>query len=211
MERTIRVTGTGKLSISPDTMQVIITLKNVKKTYEQASDEVTTATQKCKKILGECGIAETDIKTEYFNIRQEKESVQDKFGRWTEKSVGYSYEHRVRVEFLNDNARLNKIIKCLSDSKLSLNFDLRFTLADKEFYKNKLLAEAVKNSTTKAKALAEAAGVKLGDVVTINYSWDDMDLSVAPMARAYKMDYVMAITPDDIEIEDTVTVVWEIV
>ena len=66
--------------------------------------------------------------------------------------------------------------------------------------------------------LAGAADVKLGAVQSIDYSWGEIefeyspmrpvmaDCCTAPMAKSYNLD----IEPDDIEVSDTVTVVWEI-
>ena len=66
-------------------------------------------------------------------------------------------------------------------------------------------------------SVAEAAGVMLGDIVKIDYSWGELEIVSRPVERcmmsaangtadSYKMD----IEPDDIDVTDTVTVVWEI-
>ncbi|MDD5791685.1 MAG: SIMPL domain-containing protein, partial [Erysipelotrichaceae bacterium] len=69
----------------------------------------------------------------------------------------------------------------------------------------------------KAKVLAEALGVELGEVVNIDYSWTHLDI----MSRSYHVmecdgmlmapGYAkMSMEPDDIELEDSVTVIWTI-
>lgn len=75
---------------------------------------------------------------------------------------------------------------------------------------------------TKAAVLTEAAGVTLKDVQSIDYSWGEIDFEVRPMNRTLMADecmapmaastgsYDMDIEPDDIEVSDTVTVLWEI-
>ena len=69
----------------------------------------------------------------------------------------------------------------------------------------------------KAKVLAEAAGVSLGDIVTIDYSWDELEIVSRPVERCMMSaandiadSYQMDIEPDDIEVSDTVTILWEI-
>ena len=93
-------------------------------------------------------------------------------------------------------------------------------MADPEKCKNELLAKAVRDSGEKAAVLADAAGVKLGDIVAIDYSWGEIDFVTRPVnelmmkrseiacapARAYNID----IEADDIDVSDTVTVVWKI-
>ena len=68
--------------------------------------------------------------------------------------------------------------------------------------------------------LTQAAGVALKDIQTIDYSWGEIDFEYRPMnvdvlmeccatpmaAKSYDPD----IEPDDINVYDTVTVVWEI-
>ena len=48
-------------------------------------------------------------------------------------------------------------------------------MADKEKAKNELIGRAVKDSMEKASVLAEASGAKLGNIMSIDYSWGEMD------------------------------------
>ena len=74
------------------------------------------------------------------------------------------------------------------------------------------------DSKEKASVLAEAAGVTLGDIVKIDYSWGEIEFISRPVERCMTMSaknaaadsYSMDIEPDDIDVTDTVTVVWEI-
>ena len=74
----------------------------------------------------------------------------------------------------------------------------------------------------KAAVIADAAGVTLKDIQTIDYSWGRLDFEVRPMEmmsadcaggqmmRCKANSYDINIEPDDIEVSDTVTAVWEI-
>ena len=78
--------------------------------------------------------------------------------------------------------------------------------------------KAVKDSLKKASVLAEASDVKLGKIINIDYSWGEIDFVSKPLqemsVRCCAEDacspasYDMDIEPDDIDITDTVTVVW---
>ena len=90
---------------------------------------------------------------------------------------------------------------------------------DPEAAKNELLGEAVKDSMTKANVLATAANVKLGNIVNIDYSWGEVDFVSRPLEElslrccedtCEPASYNMDIEPDDIDMADTVTVVWNI-
>lgn len=70
----------------------------------------------------------------------------------------------------------------------------------------------------KASVLAEASDVKLGKIINIDYSWGEIDFVSKPLQEmslrccepieSYSASYDMDIEPDDIDITDTVTVVW---
>ena len=65
--------------------------------------------------------------------------------------------------------------------------------------------------------LTNAAGVRLGDIQSIDYSWSESEITVQSI-RALPMvaegmapeRLSMDVEPDDVELSDTVTVIWEI-
>ena len=119
----------------------------------------------------------------------------------------------------SDNIRLGKILYALANSEIHPEFRISYTVKDPEAAKNEVLSKAVKDAKAKAVVLAEASGVSLKEMQTIDYSWGEFDLEVRPMQRDMVFEsrlmvpegcYEMDIEPDDIEVTDTVTVVWEI-
>ena len=73
----------------------------------------------------------------------------------------------------------------------------------------------------KAAVLTQAGGVALKEIQNIDYSWGEIDFEFRPMndsimaerclaAPMAKTSYDLDIEPDDIEVSDTVTVIWEI-
>ena len=100
--------------------------------------------------------------------------------------------------------------------------ELRFSffVGDVEASKNELLGKAVTDAKAKAEVLAKAAGCMLKSIVSIDYSWGEIELEVSPFKKAMLVEdtamesreacYAMNIEPDDIEMSDTVTVVWNI-
>lgn len=99
-------------------------------------------------------------------------------------------------------------------------FRLSYTVKDKETSKNELLEKAIADAKAKAMVLTQAAGVSLKDIQSIDYSWGEINFEYSHMQGDMLMrcceesdgrnGYVMDIEPDDIEVSDTVTVVWEI-
>ncbi|MBR0209454.1 MAG: SIMPL domain-containing protein, partial [Firmicutes bacterium] len=116
--------------------------------------------------------------------------------------------------------RLGKVLYALAKSGLTPEFSIGFFASDPEAVRSALLADAVEDAKAKAAALTAAAGVTLGDIQSIDYAKADLNLAVNTMRmpmmakgamEAEECSYDMNVQPDDIELSDTVTVIWEIV
>ena len=55
MERTIRVTGKGKISVKPDTIRLIMTVEGTNKVYDKAVKESAEKTEKIKDMFENLG------------------------------------------------------------------------------------------------------------------------------------------------------------
>lgn len=215
--RTIRVTGKGQIKTRPDTMRITITLTDVYREYSESLSMSSKDTKALKVILKPFGFKAEDVKTLRFNIDSEYESYREK-GEYKNRFVGYRFTHVLKVEFPFDNDRLGKVLYALAHCHLAPDFRLSYTVADPEACKNELLGKAVRDAKAKAAVLTTAAGVTLGDILTIDYSWGEVDFEYSPMYKAMPMDaclsdapnYDLDIEPDDIETTDTVTVIWEV-
>ncbi|MBO4687999.1 MAG: SIMPL domain-containing protein [Clostridiales bacterium] len=218
-KRTIRVTGKGELSMKPDTTCLTITLEGMNKDYGVTLQQSSMDTDALKDLMMAFGFERTDLKTLNFNVNTEYESYKYK-GEYKQRFAGYKYYHLMKLEFPSDNERLGKIVYALAHCDLHPEFRISYTLKDPDDFKNALLGLAVIDATKKAQVLAAASRVQLGEILTIDYSWGEMNLEVRPMDRMLMNDnicmakgadcYEINIEPDDIEVTDTVTVVWEI-
>ena len=212
--RTIRVTGKGNLKVRPDTTRLTITLNGVSPEYSEAINRSTAETEALRELLVKVGFKSNAMKTLSFDVDTEYESYLDEHGDYKRRFIGYKYTHTVKVDFPSDNQLLGKTLYALGKSSLAPEFSISYTVADQETVKNELLGKAVEDALNKAEVLSMAAGLSLGDIQSIDYSWGEIKMEVRPMenmpmpkcADACEMD----IEPDDIEMSDTVTVVWEI-
>ena len=217
MERTIKVTGKGKLMVKPDTIRLVFNLNDTRKTYEETLAESSKQTGIFKELFVKLGFAADALKTVSFNVNTKYESYQDEQKRWQQKFVGYKFVHDLKIEFDADNELLGKVLYALANASITPEFRLQYTVKDVESAKNELLSKAVADSKTKAEVLTKAAGVKLGEILNIDYSWAELELVAQPvrmlkaspaMANDAMGSYQMDITPEDIKVEDSVTVVW---
>lgn len=216
--RTIRVTGKGKIKVKPDMTRLTITLEGMYKEYDETLKHSSEDTDALKELMTQFGFDKSDLKTLNFNVNTEYESYREK-DVYKQRFLGYKYVHVLKLEFESDNDRLGKILYALANSEIHPEFRISYTVKDSEASKNELLGNAVKDAKAKASVLADASGVALKDIQNIDYSWGEINFEVEPMRKDMIFEsrcmlaegsYDMDIEPDDIEVTDTVTVVWEI-
>ena len=216
--RTIRVTGKGQLKVHPDMTRITITLEGRNMDYGETLKRSAEDTEQLKATLEPFGFERADLKTLSFDVEPKYESykVKDEYRR---RFVGYEFSHVLKVEFDSDNRRLGKILFALANCQLDPEFRLSYTVKDPEAVKNELLGKAVQDAAAKAGVLSSAAGVKLGEIQSVDYSWGEVRFEYEPMEKLMlekpcmaggSGSYNMDIEPDDIDVQDTVTVIWEI-
>lgn len=215
--RILRVTGKGQIKVKPDVTRITITLNGIKKEYPKTLEFAAADTEKLKAILKPFGFESADVKTLRFDVNSEYESHEE-HGHYKRYFVGYKYEHVLKVEFDSDNERLGKILYALANAPIAPELRLSYTVKDPEAAKNLLLGNAVNDAVAKAEVLAKAANVSLKEIQSIDYSWGTINFEIEPMRgvgmcakECAEESFDMNIEPDDIEVSDTVTVVWEIV
>ena len=220
MERTIKVTGKGKISVKPDTIRLTITQSALYPVYEEAIKDSADKKEFLNNELKGLGFEKSELKTLHYNVDSEYESYQDKNNNWKRRFSGYKYTHRMKLEFASDNALLGKVLSVVSHCPGEPEFSIQYTISDAESAKNELLAKAVEDSKIKANVLSTAAGVSLKEIMTIDYSWGEIDFVTRPVNELMMrscIDSELAeesinfdIEADDIDVTDTVTVVWSI-
>lgn len=219
-QRTIRVTGKGTLKLHPDLTRLTLTLQETKSEYGETLRRSAEKTETLRGVLEGLGFARDALKTVQFHVDTVYEGYQDEKGVYRNRFVGYQFQHTAKVEFPSDNALLGRALYALARCDAAPEFQISYTLSDPEAAKNALLEKAVRDARVKAEVLTAAAGMQLGALQSIDYSWGELDLAVRPMRKMLAADnamaecamgsYDMSIEPDDISVSDTVTVVWDI-
>lgn len=219
VERTIRVTGRGKLAVPPDTICLVITAEGRYPDYAEAMRRSAEDTEAVRGAIAAAGLDPKDLKTAHFGINTEYEGVQDKNGSWIQRFAGYRCEHRMTIRFPRDSEQLSQVMEGMARCPAAASFHVEYTVKDPEKVRNRLLKHAVSDSRKKAETLTRAAGVTLGDVVSIDCSWEEGEIMSRPV-NSVMMDktatpeeacgFDMSMEPEDISVEDTVTVIWSI-
>lgn len=213
-QKTITVKGIGNVSAKPDliiiTMSMTTTAPEYSKTMECAAKDI----EAIRNAIISVNHTKQDLKTTNFNISTYYESYKDAKGNWKEKFEGYKCIHSLKLEFDFDMKFLGQTLTAISGCGAPPEFQITFSVKDKNAVSAKLLENAVANAKEKANILSKAAGVKLGEIESIDYSWGEVrlysntkfsdDLCLESEIKA------MEIEPEEIEAADTVTVIWGI-
>lgn len=219
MDKTLKITGRGKVSVKPDIIRLNMTMEESYKEYEVTLSQSSETTKILKELFVSLGFKKDDLKTRSFDIDTKYESYKAKDQSWKKRLVGYTYTHRMLIEFDADNKKLGEILYTLAHSVITPEISIEYTVSDPEKHKDQLLKNAIEDSKHKAEVLANAANVELGDIVTIDYSWGEINFVTEPIqnfafaSAAQTRDstgYDIDIEADDIDVTDTVTVIWSI-
>ena len=219
MERTIRVTGTGRVSIKPDITIIHLSFKRITNAYEEALEASVYDINEVRHALLEVGLDKDAVKTTDFEVGVNYDYYYDEKGNRQSKFNGYYYRQSLNIKFGVDNKLLGKVLYQLAKLDVNSEFDIYYGIKDTEKAKNELLARAVEDSRIKAEIITKSAGVELGDIIDINYSWVDVEFRTRsydfarPMickSASTKGGYDIDIDPDDIEKSDNITVVYQI-
>ena len=143
MERTIKVTGKGKISVKPDTIRLTITQTALYPVYEKAIKDSADKKEFLNNELKGLGFEKSELKTLHYNVDSEYESYQDKNNNWKRRFSGYKYTHRMKLEFASDNALLGKVLSIVSRCPGEPEFSIQYTISDAEAAKNELCSSSL--------------------------------------------------------------------
>ncbi len=215
--RTIRITGKGQIKVKADMTRLTITLEDNCREYSETLKHSSEATKQIKDLFLAFGFEKSRLKTLSFNIDTEYKNYKE-HDDYKRIFVGYSYRQVLKIEFDSDNKLLGKILYALANSPLHPEFRISYTVKDPEAAKNRLLSKAMQDAKEKASVLSQAADVTLKDIQSIDYSFAELDFQINSIQNMLPskasvpsmQDYDIEIEPDDIDVTDSVTVVWEI-
>ncbi len=182
--RTLDVSGTGKIRIEPDLALVNIGVRSqspeVMAAFTENSDTARSIIQK----LIDMGIEQEDIQTRNFNIYQQQESSFNE----EEPNITYVVENTVAVTVRNLDA-LGEVLSVMVSEGANTIYGITFDIEEREAAIEEARQLAIKDAGSQAEAIAETAGLKLGEIRSISISQDG---SVVPSA-AYAEEAALGI------------------
>lgn len=210
---TITVRGTGSVSVPPDRTVVTFNISALDKDYGSSADNLNERVAGLRERLTKRGIDGALLKTTQYTITPEHETRGTGENR---RSVfmGWRAQHKMRLELPVDREKLNQAFEAITTEELDASLSVGFEVSDRNALRTMVLEDATRNACKNADAIARAAGCTLGKALKVDYSW--AEIRYHGMAYEATADLMMAeraapdIEPDDVEAEDSVTIVFEL-
>ena len=208
---TVSVTGTGRVTVEPDTASISVGVTVFEANLAEAQAKATTQMTAVIEAVKAAGVADEDIQTSNYsvNVRQDY----DDNGNPT-KIVGYDISNTVSVT-VRDLDGLGDALTAVVDAGANTIYGISFFTWDMTEATAQARAAAVADARAHADQLAGAANVSVGRVVTISEGY-----SAAPPPvlydRAAESDMAMAASapvPVQVgtqEIQVQVSIVYEL-
>ncbi len=213
----IWVTGEGKVTAVPDIALLRLGIEAQETTVAEAQAEAAAAMGEVMTALVDNGVAEPDIQTQYFRIRQVR--------RWDEEKeqeivIGYRVTNTVNAK-IRDIEEVGAIIDAVAvaGGDLTRIDSISFSIDDPSIYHEEAREKATADAEAKAEQLAELAGVELGKPTYISegiqmppsiYPRAEFGMAPAPAPAPAPVIEMPPISPGEMEISLTVQVAYAI-
>ena len=165
--RSIVVIGQGEAAGPPDRATINAGVQTLAPTVVESSEETQVIIERIMQALREEGIGDTDIQTADYSIWPEQQV--DPRGTGEITITGYRVNNTVRVT-VKDIERLGKVLAAVTNAGANAIHGIGFSVEDTAALEERARAAAMADARTRAEALAELAGVKLGNVLRISMS-----------------------------------------
>ena len=205
--RTITVNGEGAASAAPDMAVISIGVRSDGASAAEALRKNSTAMSATIKQLKALGVADKDVQTSGL-------SIQPRYNYKTDQSpppiVGYTASNAVTVR-LRDLDKAGAVIDQVVQSGANTLGGISFTFADPKPLKDAARRDAVADAREKAELLADAAGVSLGRLMTIQDGYVSAPTPMLEMTRMKSADVAaVPLEAGESAISANVTLVYEL-
>lgn len=182
----IIVTGEGESAVAPDMAIVSLAVMREAATAREALDANNEAMAAVIAAMKEAGIEARDLQTAGLQINPRYVYPQNNNGEQQPRIVAYQVSNTLTVR-VRDVAAVGEVIDRSVTLGVNQGGSISFTNDDPAAATTEARKRAVEDAVTRARTLAEAAGVSLGGIVEIS----EQAFTPPPMPmgqRAYRME-----------------------
>lgn len=194
-EAVINVSGEGEATLAPNMAILQLGVLSEDEAAAQALKANSSSMAKILKMLTDQGISDRDIQTSGFEVAPRYRQVSDdKPDQKPPVIEGYTVNNGLTVR-VRDLAKLGGVIDGAVQLGVNQAGSIRFTNDKPELAVNDARKQAMEDAIAKAKALTDAAGIKLGRIISINESSARPFEQTMMMKTSMARDMPMAPTP----------------
>jgi len=161
----IWVNGTGEVQADPDIFNLSLGIVSQEDTLSAAQAAAAAAMEKVLATLKDNGVADKDVQTSRFNVRQVTQ-----WNRETEKNevTGFEVSNMVNVKVreIDDAGTIIDAVVAAGGDLTRIN-SMGFSIEDDSAYRDQARELAGADARTKAEQLAKISGVKLGQATYV--------------------------------------------
>lgn len=202
----IVVTGTATIDITPDVARIMLGIQTTASSAAQAESSNATASDRVRSLVARAGVASSDIKTLSLQVWPQYDYLSG-------RSVlnGFMATNTLQAA-VHDLSKIGAVIDAAVAGGATNIEGVSYDTNDHSAAGAQAMAAAVKDAQVKARAMADAAGVRLGSVVSIT----DVQTTPYPFpilrgaAAAAPNQAGTQVSPPDIQLTESVTVGWTI-
>lgn len=205
---TISVSSSGSITVLPDVGYISLGVDTENADVKKAEDENSKIMNAIIMAMGKLGVEETDIKTTNYSIYPRYRDYED------EKPMSYTVNSTVQITVKNIED-ISDVIDAAINAGANRTNNIRFDVLDRDASYNLALQDAIANAKSRAEVIADAAGVKIVSVVTVNENGSAPSVFYGERAKSVSMDmdesFAPAISTGDMEITASVSITYEVV
>src|SRR5205823_4412289 len=162
---TVSVTGTGRVTLTPDRFSFNVSVQTIAPTVEEAVNENNTKVAAVIAALKNAGAKAEEIQTSNFSIYPQQDYSQQQQGKLP-RLIGYQVSNSITVT-KKEIASAGKLLQAAIGAGVNQSSGLSFSVSDPARGRDEGLRAAFADARAKATLLAQAAGRTLGPAMAI--------------------------------------------
>ena len=206
--RTLNVNGLGQVNLTPDIAYIYIGVHTEGATASEAVEANKGQTSSLISSIKKSGVDEKDIRTTNFSIWPSQQYGPD----GTISGTVYMVDNTVYITVRELDGLGDLLDSAISAGANTIN-SIQFDVADKAQALKDARTKAVADAQAQAQELAEAAGVSLGEIQTINFyenSVYPVDMGKGGGGVAYDAASAVPIQPGQLTVSVNVNLTYSI-
>ena len=211
--RTMSLTGHGEVTVEPDLATITLGVVREAKTARDALSANNHAMAKVISTVTSAGVAQKDIQTSNFAVAPKYHyPKQNSNGeRPAPRIVGYTVSNSLTV-IVRKLDSLGEVLDSVVIAGSNQINGVSFSISEPRPLRNKARKRATADAVEKAELYAEAAGVKLGPILSISEQFSHVPPPQPKFARTMAMEAADAvpIAHGEHEISANVNITWQL-